>query len=218
MFLPKQYAHLTGALSAFAARLAAADDLLPEQLRLEIKQPARPPKARPRWQRPAPRQSRQYGVATPTTVDRDPRITSGAVRLAHLLVALAGRGDVLETERWRLAKRLGVSVRTISRYLSDLRGDEATGHTSYIQTEHMVDERGMTAGLRITITLALRPYWIQEAQGVTDVSPKKTLYNRIGESSGSYPQTSRLVSGFYDHPHRDHRPQSGIQRPEELSG
>jgi hypothetical protein len=196
MHIPVRYAHLTGALTAFTARFAATAGMPAEQLRLEIKRPARPPNARPRWQRPAPRQSRQYGMATPTTVDRDQRITSGAVRLAHLLVALAGRGDVVETERWRLAKQLGVSVRTISRYLSDLREDELTERTGYVQTEHITDECGMTIGLRITILPALRPYWILEAQGVTDVSPKEPLI-RIGNLPAKViHKAARIRGGF----------------------
>jgi hypothetical protein len=135
-------------------------------------------------------------MATPTTVDRDQRITSGAVRLAHVLVALAGRGDAVEIERWRLAKRLSVSVRTIGRYLSDLRGDEATGRTSYIQTEHIIDERGMTIGLRIIVLPTLRPYWVQEAQGVTDVSPKESL-TRIGNLPARVIHRSAAIGGGF---------------------
>jgi hypothetical protein len=135
-------------------------------------------------------------MATPTTVDRDQRLTSGAVRLAHLLVALAGRGDTIETERWRLARALGVSVRTLARYLSDLRGDEATGRTSYIQTEHIIDERGITIGLRITVLPTLRPYWVQEAQGVTDVSPKEPL-TRIGNLPARVIHRSAGIGGGF---------------------
>src|SRR3712207_6515650 len=120
MFIPAQHAHLTGALSSFATRFAATEHLPDEQLRLELKRPPRPPKVCPRTSRLPPRPSRQYAQAMATTVMRDQRNTPGAARLAHLRVALAGRGDVIETERWRRARSLGASVRTSSRYLADL--------------------------------------------------------------------------------------------------
>src|SRR4051794_39412352 len=141
MVIPAQHAHLEGALSAFATRFAATAKLPTEQLQLPIRRPPRPPKARPRWSRPAPRASRQYARPMATTVMRDPRVTPGARALAHLLVARAGRTDVIETERWRLANELGVSVRTLARYLADLRGSEEL--TPYIATEQLVDTRGM---------------------------------------------------------------------------
>ncbi len=131
-----------------------------------------------------------------TTVMRDPRVTPGARALAHLLVARAGRTDVIETERWRLAKELGVSVRTLARYLADLRGGD--GRTPYIATEQLVDARGMTVGIRIVILESLRPYWLQTQQipAVTDLSGTESLLT-IGEStSRSYPQTRDIKSSF----------------------
>ncbi len=182
MFIPVQHAHLRGGLSSFAQRFAATKDMSDEQLRLEPKRPPRPPKARPRSSRLPPRSSRQYAGAMATTVMRDQRITPGAAKLAHLLVALAGRGDVIETERWRLARSLGVSVRTLARYLADLRGGEE--HASYIATEHLVNARGMVVGIRIIILEPLRPYWRQSQPipAVTKLSGKECLLT-IGESA-----------------------------------
>lgn len=196
MFIPAQHAHLTGALSSFAQRFAATKDIPDEQLRLELKRPPRPPQARPRSSRLPPRPSRQYAGAMATTVMRDQRVTPGARALAHLLVALAGRGDVIATERWRLARSLGVSVRTLARYLADLRGGE--GRTAYILTEHLVDGRGMVVGIRILLLEALRPYWRQSQPipAVTKLSGKKRLQT-IGEStSRTYPQPGRGGGAF----------------------
>jgi hypothetical protein len=132
-----------------------------------------------------------------TTVMRDPRVTPGARALAHLLVARAGRTDVIETERWRLANELGVSVRTLARYLADLRGSEE--RTPYIATEHLVDTRGMVVGIRIIILEALRPYWLQSQQvpAVTDLSATESLL-AIGDStSRTYPQTGNAQGGLF---------------------
>ncbi len=187
MFIPAQHAHLTGALSSFATRFAATANLPDEQLRLELKRPPRPPQARPRSSRLPPRPSRQYAGAMATTVMRDQRITPGAAKLAHVLVALAGRGDVIETERWRLARSLGVSVRTLARYLADLRGGE--GRTAYIATEHVVDGRGLVVGIRILILEPLRPYWRQSQPipAVTKLSGKECLLTIGKLASKVYP-------------------------------
>ncbi len=198
MFIPAHHAHLTGALASFATRFAATATLPDEQLRLELKRPPRPPKARPRASRPPPYLSRQYARAMATTVMRDQRVTPGARALAHLLVARAGRRDVLETERWRLAQALGVSVRTLARYLADLRG--GAGRTPYIATEQLVDARGMVVGLRIIILEPLRPYWrqSQEVPAVTELSGTEALsiiresssraYPPMGDRKGPFPQ------------------------------
>src|SRR5215217_6787125 len=83
MIVPDQHRHLTGALAAFAVRLAASASLPVEQLRLAPprRQPGLP-KPPPRQNRPAPLRSRQYTGAMSTTVLRDQRLTPGTRVLA----------------------------------------------------------------------------------------------------------------------------------------
>ena len=76
MIMPNQHRHLTGALAAFAVRMAASASLPVEQLRLTpLRRPPGPPRPMPRQNRPAPLRSRQYTGAMSTTVLRDQRLT-----------------------------------------------------------------------------------------------------------------------------------------------
>ena len=61
MILSPQHAHLAGALSTFAARMAASAHLPTEQLRITpLRRKAGPAKRLPRQSRPAPAPSRQF--------------------------------------------------------------------------------------------------------------------------------------------------------------
>src|SRR3954452_11943418 len=85
MIIPNQHRHLTGALSAFAVRMAASASLPVEQLRLTpLRRQPGPPKPMPRQNRPAPALSRQFLRAMSTQVARDQRLTPGARVLAGL--------------------------------------------------------------------------------------------------------------------------------------
>ena len=122
MIIPNQHRHLTGALSAFAVRMAASASLPVEQLRLTpLRRQPGPPKIPPRQNRPAPPPSRQFVRAMSTQVARDRRLSPRAAGLAVLLVAVAGKGSHVDLTRGYLAARLGVSERTVARLLAQLR-------------------------------------------------------------------------------------------------
>src|SRR3954452_19484579 len=106
MIVPSQHRHLTGALSAFALRMAASASLPVEQLRLTpLRCQSRPPKLR--QNRPAPPPSRQCRRAMSTQGARDGRLPPSATCLVVLLVAVAGKGSHVDLTRGYLSARLG---------------------------------------------------------------------------------------------------------------
>src|SRR5215217_3257733 len=169
MIMPNQHRHLTGALAAFAARMAASASLPVEQLRLiPLRRPPGPPKPLPRQGRPAPAPSRQFLRFMSTQVARDRRLSPSATCLAALLVAVAGTGGHADLTRGYLAARLGVSGRTVARLLAQLRA------FGYIGTRQTIGVRGETTGLRVALLDPLLPYWEADQpsteQGVTELA------------------------------------------------
>src|SRR5215208_6190299 len=168
MIVPNQHRHLTGALSAFAARMAASASLPLEQLRLTpLRRQPGPPKPLARQNRPAPAPSRQFLRAMSTQVARDRRLSPSATGLAVLLVAVAGKGGHVDLTRGYLAARLGVSERTVARLLAQLRA------LGYIVTRQTIGAYGETTGLRVALLDPLLPYW----EGVTEPSPLQGSLN-----------------------------------------
>src|SRR3954453_12388838 len=164
MIIPNQHRHLTGALSAFAARMAASASLPVEQIRLTpLRRQPGPPS--PRQNRPAPAPSRQFVRAMSTQVARDQRLSPRAAGLAVLLVAVAGKGSHVDLTRGYLSARLGVSERTVARLLAQLRS------LGYIATRRTIGAYGETTGLRVTLLDPLLPYWETDEEGVTEVAP-----------------------------------------------
>src|SRR3954469_21725419 len=161
MIIPNQHRHLTGALSAFAARMAASASLPVEQLRLtpQRREPGSP-KIPPRQHRPAPPPSRQFVRAMATQVARDQRLSPRAAGLVVLLVAVAGKGSHVDLTRGYLAAKLGVSERTVARLLAQLRA------LGYVATRQTIGALGETTGLRVALLDPLLPYW----EGVTEPS------------------------------------------------
>src|SRR4051812_25639449 len=158
MIVPSQHRHLTGALSAFAVRLAASAGLPVEQLRITpLRRQPGPPKPLARQNRPAPAPSRQFLRAMSTQVARDRRLSPSAVSLAVLLVAVAGKGSHVDLTRGYLSAKLGVSERTVARLLAQLRA------LGYIATRQTMGTRGETTGLRVALLDPLLPFW----EGVT---------------------------------------------------
>ena len=176
MIIPNQHRHLTGALSAFAVRMAASASLPVEQLRLTpLRRQPGPPKIPPRQSRPAPLRSRQYTGAMSTTVLRDQRLTPGARVLAGLLVALAGREGYADLTRGYLAAQLGVSSRTVARQLAELR------RYCYVATTHLIGDLGQTTGLRVGLLDPLLPFWeAAEEGGDRRASPRIQDFKRRG--------------------------------------
>src|SRR3954453_6905716 len=170
MIIPSQHRHLTGALSAFAVRLAASASLPVEQLRLTPLRPQPgPPKTPPRQGPPAPAPSRQFLRSMSTQVARDRRLSPSATCLVVLLVALAGKSSHLDLTRGYLSARLGVSERTVARLLAQLRA------LGYVATRQTIGAYGETTGLRVARLAPLLPYWEgdqppAEQEGVTELS------------------------------------------------
>src|SRR3954452_23412567 len=107
MIIPNQHRHLTGALSAFAARMAASANLPVEQLRLTpLRRQPGPPKPLARQNRPSPSPARQFLRAMSTQVARDQRLSPSAAGLAVLIVAVAGRGSHVDLTRGYLSAKL----------------------------------------------------------------------------------------------------------------
>src|SRR5512143_3902922 len=128
---------------------------------------------RPRMDRPPPKDSRQYAPAMATTAVRDERLVMGARACLQLIRALIGRAASRLITKAVLARALGVSIRTIQRYLSAARA------LGYITTRAVFDATGRQIGQRISITEKLRPYWDAAKSlmglGETDVSSNKVL-------------------------------------------
>src|SRR3954447_24668042 len=170
MIIPNQHRHLTGALSAFAARMAASASLPIEQLRLApLRRQPGPPKPLPHQNPPAPAPSRQFLRAMSTQVARDRRLSPSVTCLVVLLVAVAGKGSHVDLTRGYLSARLGVSERTVARLLAQLRS------LGYIATRQTIGAYGETTGLRVALLDPLLPYWEGEPpstdrQGVTELS------------------------------------------------
>src|SRR3954469_11021062 len=176
MIIPNQHRHLTGALSAFAARMAASATLPVEQLRLTpLRRQPGPPS--PRQNRPAPARSRQFLRAMSTQVARDRRLSPSATCLVVLLVAMAGKGSHVDLTRGYLSARLGVSERTVARLLAQLRA------LGYIASRQTIGVRGETTGLRIALLDPLLPFWetdqpLAEQEGVTELAGLQEPFNK----------------------------------------
>ncbi|MBO0906175.1 helix-turn-helix domain-containing protein [Jiella sonneratiae] len=117
----------------------------------------RPPLARPRHSRPAPRPSRQYANHIATTAMRDDRLTPGAKALLVVLRARCGKGRVTEAAKATLAATMSRSSRTVRRYLLDL---ERLG---YIATRIRTCARGLHTGLVITLTEKVLPFFAEQS-------------------------------------------------------
>src|SRR3954469_18565337 len=176
MIIPNQHRHLTGALSAFAARMAASATLPVEQLRLTpLRRQPGPPKLR--QNRPAPAPSRQFLRAMSTQVARDRRLSPSATRLVVVLVAVAGKGSHVDLTRGYLAAKLGVSERTVARLLAQLRA------LGYVATRRTIGVLGETTARRVTLLDPLLPYWERdqppvEQEGVTELSGLEDTFNK----------------------------------------
>src|SRR3954454_11478350 len=177
MIIPNQHRHLTGALSAFAVRLAASASLPVEQLRLTpLRRQPGPPKPVPRQNRPAPSPSRQFLRAMSTQVARDRRLSPSATCLVVLLVAVAGKNSYVDITRGYMASRLDVSERTVARLLAQLRS------LGYIATRQTIGVLGETTGLRVALCGPLLPFWEGDPpsaeQGVTELSDLQESFDK----------------------------------------
>jgi len=107
--------------------------------------------APPRWLKPKPRPSNQYAGHMATTAARDRRLTPQAKALLQILRARCGTGDRTATNKTTLADILGVSRRSIQRYVRELK------LFGYIDTQVRRGATGLYVGLAIVITEKVLP-------------------------------------------------------------
>jgi len=167
-------ARLEAGLARFRAAFAATASLTAEVMAAPSRRQAAKPSGRRQRSRDAmspPLPSRQYMRTISTRLLRDRRLTPNAVRLAGLIVALAGRRGDVDTTKRRLGAALGLCARTIGRLLTELR------RYGYVATERLVNAIGGDAGLRILPLDALLPYFAQGIEGRTNETPPlRTLF------------------------------------------
>lgn len=171
----RQDAELIANRAAALARLRAKQTATPEEqwARAEARhikaeraraaqrtgQRARRPK---RLSAPPVEASRQYHQAGSTSYIRDVGLGDGARRLVALLLALAGKGTVIDRgtrggplTKGKLAARLGRSRRTVQRYLREL---EERGYIAPVETT-FCPRTGMLSGIRIRLLPKVFPWW-----------------------------------------------------------
>lgn len=110
-----------------------------------------------RWRRTPPRPSNQYAGAMSTQGARDPRLSSGAVRLLVELRARVGNGRVTHTTKTTLARALSASTRTIGRWLRDL------VRFGYVKARPRLAPDGYYTGLVLEIAEKVLPCFRQLA-------------------------------------------------------
>lgn len=174
---------------------------------------------RPRHDRPAPNESRQYAGSMATTAARDDRLTPNAKAFLQVLRARCGKGGETTITKGTAGSIMARSTRTIRRYLVDL------VRFGYLALEIRRDGRGMHLGLIVTLTDQVKPFyeeakglarWLAETpkavfrpfegvlastnKGVTLLSPKNQTQNISSSASfgnadtGRFPARERLSS------------------------
>src|SRR5512135_2471561 len=113
-----------------------------------------------------------------TTAVRDQRLVMGARACLQLIRALVGRAASRLITKAVLARALGVSIRTIQRYLSEART------LGYITTMAVFDAAGRQIGQRISITDKLRPFW-DVAKSLIGLGSPAEASAKAGETGSS---------------------------------
>lgn len=119
----------------------------------------RPPVARPRHERPAPNDSRQYARPMATTAARDDRLTPNAKAFLQVLRARCGKGRETSITKGTAGNIMARSTRTIRRYLVDL------VRFGYVELEIMRNCRGLHLGLTVKLTALVAPFY-EEVRGL----------------------------------------------------
>lgn len=119
----------------------------------------RPPIARPRHERPAPNDSRQYAQPMATTAARDDRLTPNAKAFLQVLRARCGKGRETSITKGTAGNIMARSTRTIRRYLVDL------VRFGYVELEILRNGRGLHLGLSVKLTQLVAPFY-EEARGL----------------------------------------------------
>lgn len=108
---------------------------------------------RARDSNPAPRQTRQYGRDYGTEHLRDSRLTPNARNLLGLIRARCGDGIQTAFTKGTMANCLGVSVRSIQRYMQEL------VRFGYVVADIRRGWGGLHIGLIVKITEKVRPFY-----------------------------------------------------------
>ncbi|KAA0676526.1 hypothetical protein [Azospirillum brasilense] len=110
--------------------------------------------------RDRPVRKRQYARAMATTVARDSRISSGAVRLLVILRAMCGERGFVATTNAALCDAVEKSPATIKRWLRELRGDLPGGipGDAYVTTD-IIREGGVPVGIYVELTKLVQPFY-----------------------------------------------------------
>jgi len=104
-----------------------------------------------RWFRPEPRPSIQYAGHMATTAARDRRLTPQSKALLTVLRARCGHGTATATCKTTLAHIMGVTTRSIGRYVAELI------RFGYIDRRARRGSSGLDIGLLISITDKVLP-------------------------------------------------------------
>lgn len=104
-----------------------------------------------RWFRPQPRASVQYAGHMATMAARDHRLTPQSKALLQVLRARCGHGVSTATCKTTLAHIMGVSTRSIGRYIADL------VRFGYVVARMRQGASGLYTGLVLTITGKVLP-------------------------------------------------------------
>lgn len=157
---------------------------------------------RARDNNPAPRETRQYGRDYGTEHLRDRRLTPMARNLLGLIRARCGDGIQTAFTKGTMANCLGVSVRSIQRYVQEL------VRFGYITTEIRRGWGGLHTGLIVRIMEKVRPFyarpamraeWLKEEAkkalraAVNAANPSKS--GRTGLSRTNKPNSYSLLFG-----------------------
>jgi hypothetical protein len=104
-----------------------------------------------RWFRPEPRPSVQYAGHMATTAARDHRLTPQSKALLQVLRARCGTSTRTETCKTTLAHIMGVTTRSIGRYIAEL------VRFGYIHTRVRRGATGLYTGIIVSITEKVLP-------------------------------------------------------------
>lgn len=110
-----------------------------------------------RWFRPEPRISNQYAGHMSTEAPRDRRLTPQSKALLQVMRARCGTGRETATCKTTLAHIMGVTTRSIGRYIAEL------ARFGYIVRSARHGANGLTIGIRVAITEKVLPCFRKSA-------------------------------------------------------
>jgi hypothetical protein len=143
-----------------------------------------------RWFRPEPRPSVQYAGHMSTTAARDHRLTPQSKALLQVLRARCGTGTRTETCKTTLAHIMGVTTRSIGRYVSEL------VRFGYIDTRVRRGVTGLYTGLVVSITEKVLPCF-RKATWLAG-----WLAHNLAAETGGKPDGTRL--SYKNHSFKEH--------------